>query len=72
MNDESEKNPGPQPAAEPQVKPDAHAEVMEQIRRALILDAGLGPKTHAGGGGFDPYNNRGGRTSDRWRVRRRD
>ena len=46
---------------------------MRQIRRALILDGGLGAKTRAGGGGFDPYNRREATPRDQqWRVRRRD
>jgi hypothetical protein len=45
---------------------------MRQIRRALILDGGLGPKTREGGGGFDPYNRRATPARNQWRVRRRD
>jgi len=47
---------------------------MRQIRRALIVDGGLGARTRegGGGGGFDPYNRRATPARDQWRVRRRD
>lgn len=72
VTDEPEKNPGPEQAIGPQPAPDPHAELMRQIRRALILEGGLGGEGPGEKGGFDPYNNRLSLAGDRWRVRRRD
>ncbi len=51
--------------------PDKQAEVMQQIRKALLLDAGLKLEDERRGG-FDPYNSRVTSASGQWRVRRRD
>ncbi len=51
--------------------PDPRAELVRQIRRALILDGGLSLEEETGGG-FDPYNSRLAPTTGQWRVRRRD
>jgi hypothetical protein len=71
MDKEPEHNPRPDQAAGPQPMPDKQAEVMQQIRKALLLDAGLKLEDERRGG-FDPYNSRVTSASGQWRVRRRD
>lgn len=72
MNNEPDDNPGPEQAVGPKPMPDARAEVMRQIRRALILSGGALTGEDSAQGGFDPYNKRATPRSDSWRVRRRD
>jgi hypothetical protein len=71
MNKESEHNPAPEQAAGAQPVPDPQAELMRQIRRALLLGGDLSLEEDRRGG-FDPYNNRATPASDVWRLRRRD
>jgi hypothetical protein len=71
MTKEAEQNPAPEQAAAAQPEPDKHAEVMQQIRRALLLDSALRLEEQERRDGFDPYNNRVTPTSGQWQVRRR-
>ena len=71
MSKESEHNPAPEPAAGAQPLADPQAELMRQIRRALLIGGDLSLEEDRGDG-FDPYNNRATPTSGVWRLRRRD
>lgn len=70
MSKDPEHNPGAEPPAGGQPAPDPRAELLRQIRRALILEADLRLEDDSKTG-FDPYNNRLASSSGVWRVRRR-